>query len=98
MASTEHELTQARLAGCLALSKSANWNQNEADWHLMLGCGRGWGIALADGTLAASTVVLPYGGRFAWVSMVLVLPEHRRRGYAAGRFDRQRNPSAHGHI
>jgi ribosomal protein S18 acetylase RimI-like enzyme len=81
MESTEHALASAHLEGCLALSKSANWNQNEADWRLMLEVGRGWGISLADGTLAASTIVLPYG-RFAWVSMVLVLPEHRRRGYA----------------
>jgi GNAT superfamily N-acetyltransferase len=71
------------LAGCLALSQSANWNQNEADWRLMLEIGHGWGVSLADGTLVASTLVLPYGGDFAWVSMVLVLPEHRRRGYAS---------------
>jgi GNAT superfamily N-acetyltransferase len=65
----------------LALSQSARWNQNEADWRLMLAIGRGWGIVLADGTLAASTLVLPYGG-FAWVSMVLVLPSERRKGHA----------------
>jgi len=63
------------------LSKAARWNQNEADWRLMLKIGRGWGVSLDDGTLAASTLVLPYG-RFAWVSMVLVLPEQRRQGYA----------------
>src|SRR5258706_10266907 len=82
MASTEHRLSEAHLSGCLALSKSARWNQNEADWRLMLGFGRGWGITLEDGTLAASTLVLPYGGRFAWIAMVLVLPEHRRRGFS----------------
>jgi len=75
-------LTEAHLQGCLALSKSANWNQNESDWRLMLAIGRGWGITLRDGTLAASTLVLPYGGNFAWISMVLVLPEQRRKGYA----------------
>jgi GNAT superfamily N-acetyltransferase len=82
MESIEIRLRPEHLAGCLALSRSALWNQNEADWRLMLELGEGWGIALPDGTLAASTVVLPYGGRFAWVSMVLVLPEHRRKGYA----------------
>ena len=76
------ELRDEHLAGCLALSKSAHWNQNEADWRLMLAQGRGWGVMLADGTLAASTVVLPYGNKFAWVSMVLVLPEQRRKGFA----------------
>jgi GNAT superfamily N-acetyltransferase len=82
MESIEHPLGESDLPGCLALSKAAHWNQNEADWRLMLGIGRGWGISL-DGTLAASTLVLPYGGDFAWVSMVLVLPEHRRKGYAS---------------
>ena len=74
-------LDERHLAGCLELSTSARWNQNAADWRLMLDIGRGWGIALGDGTLAASTLVLPYGG-FAWVSMVLVLPSQRRQGFA----------------
>jgi GNAT superfamily N-acetyltransferase len=82
MASTEHRLGSEHLAGCLALSEAAGWNQNQADWRLMLDMGHGWGISLAGGTLAASTLVLPYGGSFAWISMVLVLPEHRRKGYA----------------
>ena len=81
MGSTEHPLGVQHLGGCIALSTSAQWNQNEADWRLMLEIGHGWGVSLDDGTLAASTLVLPYG-RFAWVSMVLVLPEHRRKGYA----------------
>ena len=80
-ASTEHPLGAEHIAGCLELSKAANWNQNEADWRLMLAIGYGWGISLADGTLIASTLVLPYGA-FAWISMVLVLPEHRRKGHA----------------
>jgi GNAT superfamily N-acetyltransferase len=86
MASTEvareHVLGSQHLAGCLALSQAANWNQNAADWQLMLEIGRGYGLTLADGTLAATTITLPYSAQFAWVSMVLVLPEHRRNGYA----------------
>jgi GNAT superfamily N-acetyltransferase len=86
MASTEvareHPLGPRHLAGCLALSQAANWNQNAADWQLMLEIGRGYGLTLADRTLAATTITLPYGAQFAWVSMVLVLPEHRRKGYA----------------
>lgn len=78
--STEHPLGPEHRGGCLALSRAANWNQNEADWRLMLAIGHGWGISV-DGTLAASTLVLPFE-RFAWISMVLVLPEHRRKGYA----------------
>ena len=80
MASTEHPLGSQHLAGCLELSRAAHWNQNEADWRLMLDIGHGWGFTVA-GVLAASTLVIPFGA-FAWISMVLVLPEHRRKGYA----------------
>jgi GNAT superfamily N-acetyltransferase len=78
--STEHPLGEEHLAGCVALSQAANWNQNEADWRLMLEIGRGWGVSL-QGKLIASTLVLPFGS-FAWISMVLVLPAQRRQGYA----------------
>jgi GNAT superfamily N-acetyltransferase len=81
MAVTEVRLGAAHLAGCVALSAAAGWNQNAADWRLMLELGEGWGLELADGTLVASTLVLPYGG-FAWISMVLVLPGQRRQGHA----------------
>ena len=81
-ATTEHLLTAAHLDAALRLTRAANWNQNEADWRLMLQLGRAWGITAADGTLAASTLALPYEG-FAWVSMVLVLPGERRKGYAS---------------
>jgi GNAT superfamily N-acetyltransferase len=77
----EHALGEAQLAACLALSRAAGWNQNAADWRLMLEIGRGWGLS-QDGTLVASTLVLPYGD-FAWISMVLVQPEHRRKGFAS---------------
>ena len=78
-------LTTADLAGALHLSAAAQWNQSEADWRHMLAQGQGWAIhgrnAAGTPRIAASTVVLPYG-TFAWISMVLVLPELRRRGYA----------------
>lgn len=81
MAVTEVRLGAAHVAGCLALSAAAGWNQNAADWRLMLDLGEGWGLELSDGTLAASTLVIQYG-TFAWISMVLVLPAERRRGFA----------------
>ena len=79
-------LAASDLDGAVRLSASAGWNQNRADWAMMLRLGQGWGIEAADGAgdvqLAASIVVLPYGSDFAWTSMVLVLPDCRRRGYA----------------
>lgn len=80
------DLTEADIADALALSISAHWNQNAADWATMLRLGQGWGLRRRQESgrtvLAASTVVLPYAG-FAWVSMVLVLPSHRGHGLAA---------------
>ena len=79
----EHDLGVEHLAGAMELSRAANWNQNAADWRMMLRLGKGFGLSAADGTLVASIVVLPYGNEFAWMSMVLVSPEHRRHGYAS---------------
>ena len=79
----EHELGEQHLAGAMALSRAANWNQNEADWRMMLRLGKGFGLSAADDSLRASTVVLPYEDKFAWMSMVLVAPEFRRLGYAS---------------
>jgi len=81
-ASTEVALGPQHITACFALSQAAHWNQNEADWRLMLDIGRGWGISLAAGTLIATTLTLPFG-HFAWISMVLVHQDHRRQGHAS---------------
>lgn len=67
----------------LALSAEAGWNQTEADWRLMIERGYGIGLTAPDGRLVASALVLPYGERFAWLSMVLVSEPWRRRGLAS---------------
>jgi len=81
MASSEHPLDASHVLQCLALSAEAGWNQVEADWRLMLRLGRGLGIS--DGSrLVATTIMLPFERRFAWISMVLVTERFRRRGLA----------------
>jgi GNAT superfamily N-acetyltransferase len=69
------------IGACFALSSLVGWNQNEADWRWMLKAGQVYGID-ADGRLIATALTLPYGGRFAWISMVLVDPAFRGRGLA----------------
>ena len=64
-----------------ALSAEIGWNQNAADWSYMLANGFGSGRGDASGRLVGSAMALPYG-RFAWVCMVLVGPDWRRRGIA----------------
>lgn len=74
-------LTEADLDAACALSAAAGWNQTAEDWRIFLRDGRTWGID-ADGVLASSAAVLPFGRKVAWVSMVLTLPDKRGHGYA----------------
>jgi GNAT superfamily N-acetyltransferase len=69
------------LAG-LALSAEAGWNQNEADWRFFLSEGKMFGARDNDDRLIATAALLPYASRNAWVSMVLVTENWRRRGLA----------------
>ena len=65
----------------LALSTEAGWNQNEADWRFFLSQGIVFGMR--DGVrLVATAALLPYSGGNAWISMVLVTADFRRRGIA----------------
>jgi GNAT superfamily N-acetyltransferase len=65
----------------LVLSTEAGWNQNEADWRFFLSKGAVFG--LRDGArLAATAALLPYSAGNAWISMVLVTADFRRRGIA----------------
>ena len=74
------------LAG-LALSTEAHWNQNEADWRFFLTMGTMFGVRDHVGHLIASAALLPYGSGNAWVSMVLVTENWRRRGIATRLID-----------
>jgi GNAT superfamily N-acetyltransferase len=67
----------------IRLREAAGWNQTAQDWENLLalepeGC---W-VWEEDGEVAATTTAVCYGRELAWVGMVLVLPEYRRRGLA----------------
>ena len=65
----------------LVLSTEAHWNQNEADWRFFLSQGIVFGVR--DGKqLVATAALLPYSAGNAWISMVLVTANWRRRGIA----------------
>jgi GNAT superfamily N-acetyltransferase len=65
----------------LVLSTEAGWNQNEADWRFFLAQGIVFGVR-AGTRLVATAALLPYSAGNAWISMVLVTPNFRRRGIA----------------
>jgi len=84
------------LADLEALVAEANWNQSAADWRTFLDLGTVYAVRAADrgpaaaadggaagGRIIATAATLPYGGRFAWISMVLVAVAFRRRGLAS---------------
>lgn len=80
-------LTVADAARGAALSEEIGWNQNRADWLYMLANGFGYGRTDAGGKLVGSAMALGYGA-FAWVCMVLVSPDRRRRGIATDLMNR----------
>jgi GNAT superfamily N-acetyltransferase len=85
MADTDHinlvELGVGEAAAGLLLSTEAHWNQNEADWRFFLSEGTVFGVR--DGKqLVATAALLPYAAGNAWISMVLVTANWRRRGIA----------------
>ena len=85
MADTEHidivELGIGDVQAGLVLSTEAGWNQNEADWRFFLSTGVMFGVR--DGArLVATAALLPYSAGNAWISMVLVTADFRRRRIA----------------
>jgi GNAT superfamily N-acetyltransferase len=75
-------LSASELDDLEALVSEARWNQNAKDWRLFLQLGRIYAAHTATGRIVATTATLPYGERFAWISMVLVAGPYRRRGLA----------------
>jgi GNAT superfamily N-acetyltransferase len=69
-------------AAGLVLSTEAHWNQTEADWRFFLTQGVVFGVRDEDGLLIATAALLPYSSKQAWISMVLVTANWRRRGIA----------------
>jgi GNAT superfamily N-acetyltransferase len=66
----------------LALSEEAHWNQTEADWRFFLTKATVLGVHDGGGRLIATAALLPYTSDNAWISMVLVTTNWRRRGLA----------------
>jgi hypothetical protein len=79
---TARPLDERDVTSALALSREAGWNQIAADWRLFIELGDVIGL-LRDGRLIATAATLPYAGRFAWISMVLVTATERRQGLAS---------------
>jgi len=75
-------LTSDDIAAALHLSEEPGWNQVDADWRWMIEHGDSFAYATSDNRLVASGLTVRFNGPFAWISMILVTAEFRRRGLA----------------
>jgi GNAT superfamily N-acetyltransferase len=76
-------LMQSDIPAAMRIKTLAHWNQTERDWWRLLelephGCFAAWRVDRLVGTATTTT----YGKDLAWIGMVLVDPEYRRRGIA----------------
>lgn len=73
-------LGEADIPGLTELTRRAQWRFTEADVAAMVAGGRFFGHRAADGDLASSAALFPYGDAMATVGMVIVSPDWQRRG------------------
>ncbi len=76
-------LLASDIPAAVGLSEQAGWNQTFDDWRMLIDLTPEGCLAIeVDGELAATTTLLCYGRRLAWIGMVLTKMSYRGRGYA----------------
>ena len=76
-------LMPSDVPSAMELSTAANWNQTSEDWRRVMQLSIEGCRCIDDvGKIIATTTLLPYGKRLAWIGMVLTRPEYRRQGLA----------------
>jgi len=76
-------LLDSDLPAALRLKELAQWNQTEDDWKRLLRLEpNGCFCATSNGSVVGTATTTIYGSELAWIGMVLVDPEHRRKGIA----------------
>jgi GNAT superfamily N-acetyltransferase len=74
-------MTPADIAAGMRLKDIAGWNQTGTDWERFLRTSpEGCFVAEVDGKVVGTATTIVYGGRLAWIGMVLVDPDYRGRG------------------
>jgi RimJ/RimL family protein N-acetyltransferase len=71
------------IPSAMELSAEANWNQTPEDWQMLIELAPEGCLAIeVEGEIAATTTVLFYGQRLAWIGMVLTRMKFRGQGLA----------------
>ena len=83
MSPTIRLFTRQDISRALQFCRSAGWNQLHSDWSRLIeyqpdGCF----IAEIDDHLVGTVTTTSYGTKLAWIGMMLVHPDYRRRGIA----------------
>ena len=74
-------------AACFALSTTRGWKTSEAKWRTMIDLGNAYGVHV-DGHLEGTVVLTRFGTTLASVAMMVVSPEHGRRGLGRALMER----------
>lgn len=78
-------MTAADIPGGMRLKSAAGWNQTEADWLRFLDAdAEGTFVAEFEGRVVGTVATITYENRVAWIGMMLVDPDFRRRGIGEG--------------
>jgi GNAT superfamily N-acetyltransferase len=76
-------LFESDIPAAMKLKDAAGWNQTEADWRRLIKLEpNGCFAAIEDDRLVGTTTTTTYQDDLAWIGMVLVDPQYRRRGIA----------------
>ena len=76
-------LAKMHIPGAMQLSTAERWNQSAADWqNLIDACPDRCLVALYQNAVVGTVTATDYGGRVAWVGMMLVSREFRKMGIA----------------
>lgn len=74
-------LSEVYLPEALRLTEQAQWNQTERDWRRLFQFPSGGCFgAFLDKRLIGTVTTVAYGTELAWLGMMLVDPDYRRRG------------------
>ena len=78
------KLSLDHVAAAVALSETEGWNQTAGDWRRLIELEPDGCFAVREGDQLIGTVTTTaYGPTLAWIGMMIVHREHRRRGVGA---------------
>jgi GNAT superfamily N-acetyltransferase len=82
-------MTRNDIPAGMRLKDLAGWNQTVLDWERFLSASpAGCFAAECEGRVVGTSATIIYEGRFAWIGMVVVHPQHRGQGIGTALLER----------